>query len=101
MYSGVIKGLMCWGQNPAVGGPNANLERKALEKLVAIEAMRLFTSYEIADSIYAAIVRLLAEAFKDAAYKGDQKNANVYMKLMMVFIGKMNKTFPKSKVVIR
>ncbi len=33
MYSGVIKGLMCWGQNPAVGGPNANLERKALEKL--------------------------------------------------------------------
>ncbi len=33
MYSGTIKGLMCWGQNPAVGGPNANLERKALEKL--------------------------------------------------------------------
>ena len=33
MYNGVIKGLMCWGQNPAVGGPNANLERKALEEL--------------------------------------------------------------------
>ena len=33
MYSGIIKGFMCWGQNPAVGGPNANLERKALEKL--------------------------------------------------------------------
>jgi len=33
MNSGVIKGLMCWGQNPAVGGPNANLERKALDKL--------------------------------------------------------------------
>jgi len=33
MYAGVIKGLMCWGQNPAVGGPNANLERLALEKL--------------------------------------------------------------------
>jgi len=33
MDKGVIKGLMCWGQNPAVGGPNANLERKALEKL--------------------------------------------------------------------
>jgi formate dehydrogenase major subunit len=33
MYSGIIKGLMCWGQNPAVGGPNANLERKALDKL--------------------------------------------------------------------
>jgi formate dehydrogenase major subunit len=33
MYAGVIKGLMVWGQNPAVGGPNANMERKALEKL--------------------------------------------------------------------
>ncbi len=33
MYSGVIKGLMCWGQNPAVGGPNANLERMAMENL--------------------------------------------------------------------
>ncbi len=33
MYSGVIKGLMVWGQNPAVGGPNANLERMALEQL--------------------------------------------------------------------
>ena len=33
MYSGVIKGLMCWGQNPAVGGPNANLERLAMEQL--------------------------------------------------------------------
>jgi len=33
MYAGTIKGLMCWGQNPAVGGPNANMERDALEKL--------------------------------------------------------------------
>jgi len=33
MYAGIIKGFMCWGQNPAVGGPNANLERMALEKL--------------------------------------------------------------------
>jgi len=33
MFSGVIKGLMVWGQNPAVGGPNANLERSALGKL--------------------------------------------------------------------
>ena len=33
MYSGVIKGLMCWGQNPAVGGPNVNLERAAMDKL--------------------------------------------------------------------
>ncbi|MEA3298353.1 MAG: formate dehydrogenase-N subunit alpha, partial [Chloroflexota bacterium] len=33
MYAGTIKGLMCWGQNPAVGGPNSNMERKALENL--------------------------------------------------------------------
>ncbi len=33
MYAGDIKGFMVWGQNPAVGGPNANLERAALEKL--------------------------------------------------------------------
>lgn len=33
MEKGEIKGALCWGQNPAVGGPNSNQERKALEKL--------------------------------------------------------------------
>ncbi len=33
MDAGTIKGFMILGQNPAVGGPNANLERRALEKL--------------------------------------------------------------------
>ncbi len=33
MYGGIIKGLICLGQNPAVAGPNARMERKALEKL--------------------------------------------------------------------
>ncbi len=33
MEQGVIKGLLAWGQNPAVGGPNSLQERKALEKL--------------------------------------------------------------------
>ncbi len=33
MYDGDIKGMICLGQNPAVGGPNAQKERKALEKL--------------------------------------------------------------------
>ena len=28
-----IKGLFCWGQNPAVGGPNAFAERQALNNL--------------------------------------------------------------------
>ena len=33
MHVGDIKGLMCWGQNPAVGGPNSSFERNALENL--------------------------------------------------------------------
>ena len=33
MYAGGIKGLYVMGQNPAVAGPNANMERKALERL--------------------------------------------------------------------
>jgi formate dehydrogenase major subunit len=33
MYAGKIKGLIAWGQNPAVGGPNLQKERKALQKL--------------------------------------------------------------------
>jgi formate dehydrogenase-N alpha subunit len=33
MYDGKIRGLICMGQNPAVGGPNVLKERKALEKL--------------------------------------------------------------------
>jgi formate dehydrogenase major subunit len=33
MYAKQIKGLLCWGQNPAVSGPNSNLETAALEKL--------------------------------------------------------------------
>ncbi len=33
MSNEVIKGLFCWGQNPAVGGPNSFAERRALQKL--------------------------------------------------------------------
>jgi len=33
MSQGVIKGLLCCGQNPAVGGPNSNLERDAMNNL--------------------------------------------------------------------
>lgn len=33
MQNGTIKGFMVWGQNPAVGGPNAEAQRKALDKL--------------------------------------------------------------------
>ncbi len=33
MYAGIIKGLIVWGQNPAVAGPNSNLECAAMDKL--------------------------------------------------------------------
>jgi len=33
MAAGTVKGLFCWGQNPAVGGPNAFAERQALQNL--------------------------------------------------------------------
>ena len=33
MAAGKIKGLMAWGQNPAVGGPNSSTERQALARL--------------------------------------------------------------------
>jgi formate dehydrogenase major subunit len=33
MYDGKIKGLIAMGQNPAVGGPNVNKEKKALQML--------------------------------------------------------------------
>lgn len=42
METGTIKGLTVWGQNPAVGGPNANQERKALEKLEWLVAADLW-----------------------------------------------------------
>jgi len=31
--TGVVKGMMCWGQNPAVGGPNSKFEREMMGKL--------------------------------------------------------------------
>jgi formate dehydrogenase major subunit len=42
MYAGIIKGLMVWGQNPAVCGPNANMEREALGKLDWLIAVDLW-----------------------------------------------------------
>jgi len=42
MYAEKIKGLFCFGQNPAVGGPNAGKERSALEKLDWMVAVDLW-----------------------------------------------------------
>lgn len=42
MYAGTIKGLYIMGQNPAVCGPNARMERKALENLEWMAVAELF-----------------------------------------------------------
>src|SRR5574341_59801 len=42
MYAGQIKGMLVFGQNPAVSGPNANMERKALERLEWLAVADLF-----------------------------------------------------------
>ncbi len=42
MYAGTIKGLISWGQNPPVGGPNANLESAAMDKLEWYAAVDLW-----------------------------------------------------------
>jgi formate dehydrogenase-N alpha subunit len=42
MYANKIKGMVCMGQNPAVGGPNARFERKAMESLDWLVVMDLF-----------------------------------------------------------
>jgi formate dehydrogenase major subunit len=40
--SGVVKGMMCWGQNPAVAGPNSGFERTMLGKLDWLVAVDLW-----------------------------------------------------------
>lgn len=42
MAKGEIKGMFAWGQNPAVGGAQAELERKALEQLDWMVAVDIF-----------------------------------------------------------
>ncbi len=42
MYAGKIKGLLVFGQNPAVGGPNCGMERKALDRLDWMVAVDLW-----------------------------------------------------------
>ncbi len=42
MYADKIKGLFCFGQNPAVSGPNLNKERSALDKLEWLVAIDLW-----------------------------------------------------------
>jgi formate dehydrogenase major subunit len=42
MYAGSIKGFFAWGQNPAVGGANANMNRKAMENLEWMVAVNLW-----------------------------------------------------------
>lgn len=44
MYDGDIKGMFVWGQNPIVGGPNVNKEKKAMENLDWLVCLDLFES---------------------------------------------------------
>jgi formate dehydrogenase major subunit len=44
MYAGKVKGLICMGQNPAVSGPNARFEQKALASLDWLVMMDLFAT---------------------------------------------------------
>lgn len=39
---GIVKGMMCWGQNPAVAGPNSVFEREMLAKLDWLLAVDLW-----------------------------------------------------------
>jgi formate dehydrogenase major subunit len=42
MYAGEVKGAFCFGQNPAVGGPNTQMARAALDKLEWLVVADLF-----------------------------------------------------------
>jgi len=42
MFAGQIKGAFCFGQNPAVGGPNVQMAREALDKLDWLVVADLF-----------------------------------------------------------
>lgn len=42
MDAGKIKGMMIWGMNPAVGGPNSEVQRRALGKLTWMMASDLW-----------------------------------------------------------
>jgi len=42
MAEGEIEGFICWGTNPAVGGPNSNFERNAMKKLKWLVAVDLW-----------------------------------------------------------
>jgi formate dehydrogenase major subunit len=42
IQEGTIKGMMCWGQNPAVGGPNSGFEREMMAKLDWLVAVDLW-----------------------------------------------------------
>ncbi len=44
LYNGTLKGMFCFGQNPVVGGPNANKESAALAKMDWLVCVDLFST---------------------------------------------------------
>lgn len=41
-YNGIVKGMMVWGQNPVVGGPNTKFTIEAMKKLDWLVAIDIF-----------------------------------------------------------
>jgi len=80
MSEGKIEGLICFGQNPAVGGPNATMERQALAKLnwlVAIDLWETETASFWEDSDLAKASAIETEVFLLPAAASFEKEGSI------------------------
>jgi formate dehydrogenase major subunit len=79
MERGDIKGMICWGQNPAVGGPNAARERMAMHKLDWLVVAELWATEtcEIWKSPEADTASLQTEVFALPAAASYEKEGSV------------------------
>ena len=79
MEKGDIKGMICWGQNPAVGGPNAARERKAMHNLDWLVVVELWATEtcEVWKSPEADTASLQTEVFALPAAASYEKEGSV------------------------
>jgi formate dehydrogenase major subunit len=79
MEKGDIKGMICWGQNPAVGGPNAGRERMAMHKLDWLVVAELWATEtcEVWKSPEADTASLQTEVFALPAAASYEKEGSV------------------------
>ena len=80
MSEGKIEGLICLGQNPAVGGPNANMERQALTQLdwlVAVDLWETETAGFWKDSDLANASGIKTEVFLLPAAASFEKEGSI------------------------